>query len=486
MSAKKVKKATEKLITKSTKEFDIAKSRGVELKELLQYDHLGGNTLFEGDELKKHNKAEILQELEKSLEKNDYSNSIGPNATIIVDFMSAIRKVPLSKFSCIKDALECLWNMITKVGEANQIDIVFDSYVENSIKELTRESRSNDVEPVEYVNILLESPPPVEVDRFWASSKNKEELQILSREFFQEKAQEKNRTIVLSGYVTDGEGMQDCVMLKDGAITVMDNLKSSIEEADTRLIQHLIEAVKCKSEKVIVMSNDTDVVVYCLTYENRCQFYGCKELWVRFGAGEKTRNIPIHVLADKLGDHLSSSIILKTHVLTGCDVTSKIGTKSSAMKVNPERFLQAFGVGEPSDIAFKNAERYLVYVIQPSSSCMTFDELRYEMYRTQNKGLSELPPTSYSLHGHLLRCHYFVNFCLSLEQSDIHQNNLIPSPLNFGWKRVNGILLPQKYLRNMPSHYVNRCSCKKGCTKICGCKPEQCTEYCKCQDCCNM
>ena len=65
-------------------------------------------------------------------------------------------------------------------------------------------------------------------------------------------------------------------------------------------------------------------------------------------------------------------------------------------------------------------------------------------YPTQNKGLSELPSTSYSLHGHLLKSHYFVKFCLSLEQSDIHQNNLIPSPLNFGWKRVNGILLPQK------------------------------------------
>ena len=75
-------------------------------------------------------------------------------------------------------------------------------------------------------------------------------------------------------------------------------------------------------------------------------------------------------------------------MLTGCDVTSKIGTKSSAMKVNPERFLQAFGVGEPSDIAFKNAERYLVYVIQPSLGWMTFDELRYEMYRMQSKGLS--------------------------------------------------------------------------------------------------
>ena len=223
--------------------------------------------------------------------------------------MSAIRKVAPNKFSDIKNTLECLWSMITKVGEANQIDIVFDSYVENSIKESTRASRSNAAEPVEYGNILLESSLLVEVDRFWAYLKNKEELQILSREFFQEKAQENNHTIVLRGYVTDEGGM-----LKAGIITPVENLKSSVEEADTRLIPRLIEAAKYRSKKVIVMSNDTDVVVYCLTYEQRCRFYGCKELWIRFGAGKKTRNIPIHILVDKLGDHLSSSIILKTHV----------------------------------------------------------------------------------------------------------------------------------------------------------------------------
>ena len=66
-----------------------------------------------------------------------------------------------------KDALECLWSMIRKVGEANQIDIVLlFSYVENSIKESTKASRSNAVEPVEYVNILLESSLPAEVGRF--------------------------------------------------------------------------------------------------------------------------------------------------------------------------------------------------------------------------------------------------------------------------------------------------------------------------------
>ena len=131
MSVKKVKKTTQKLITKSTKEFDIAKSRGVELKEFLQYDHLGGNTLFEGDELKKRNKAEFCRNWKNIWRK---MSTVPILATIIVDFMSAIRKVPLNKFSCIKDALECLRSMITKVGEGNQIDIVFNSYVENSIK----------------------------------------------------------------------------------------------------------------------------------------------------------------------------------------------------------------------------------------------------------------------------------------------------------------------------------------------------------------
>ena len=80
-------------------------------------------------------------------------------------------------------------------------------------------------------------------------------------------------------------------------------------------------------------------------------------------------------------------------MITGCHGTSKIGTKSSAIKNNPERFLEDFRIGEPFNTAFKSVEHYLVNVIQPSSNIRTFDELRYEMYRTQEKRLSELPLT---------------------------------------------------------------------------------------------
>lgn len=106
-------------------------------------------------------------------------------------------------------------------------------------------------------------------------------------------------------------------MFQLGRIITREKLKSTIQEADSRLIQHLIVAAECESQRVVVIYNDTYVLVYCLIYQNSCQFYGCKE------AGE-TRDIPIHVLAKNLKDHLSSSITLKTHVVTECDVTGKI------------------------------------------------------------------------------------------------------------------------------------------------------------------
>ena len=87
-------------------------------------------------------------------------------------------------------------------------------------------------------------------------------------------------------------------------------------------------------------------------------------------------------MANKLGDHLSSSNILKTHMLSGFDVTSKIGTKYSAIKNNPERFLENFGYFG-IDAAYPML--YLVNVIQPSSTCRIFDELRHEMHYTQKR-----------------------------------------------------------------------------------------------------
>ena len=376
---KSIEKLTMKKMSKCTKDLDIAKKRGFQLHELLIYDHLEENVLFEKDELRKPNKSILIQTLEASyLEHSEYNfkKDSKLNTAIIVDFMSVIRKIPLQKFKSFQEALEFLWCMILRSHDnLNRIDIVYDSYIENSIKDSERRRRSRNIEPIEYVNLCFDKEPPADLKRFWISPENKRKLQLLSRDFFQQKA-EKNKdiTFILSGYVTDNEGIKDCLMVKAEKITTMKELNSSIEEADCRIIPHTIHAAKSGKEKVIIYSNDTDVAVYAITYMSKCKSLNCNEVWLLFGSGEKSRYLPIHTLAYKMGYTLSSSILLKVHVLTGCDVTSKLGTKPTALKSSPENYLESFGVGEASEISFQQAEKYLVNVLQRNSGCSTFSQ----------------------------------------------------------------------------------------------------------------
>ena len=57
---------------------------------------------------------------------------------------------------------------------------------------------------------------------------------------------------------------------------------------------------------------------------------------------ERQRHIPVHRLAYILGTEKSRPL-LKAHILTVCDVTSKIGSKTAVFKACPEKYLYDFG-----------------------------------------------------------------------------------------------------------------------------------------------
>ena len=65
---------------------------------------------------------------------------------------------------------------------------------------------------------------------------------------------------------------------------------------------------------------------------------GRKEIWIEFGTGEKRRFLPLHIIADQMGEPLCR-VLFKTHVHTGDDITSRIGTKLAAMQCNPPYYL---------------------------------------------------------------------------------------------------------------------------------------------------
>ena len=179
-------------------------------------------------------------------------------------------------------------------------------------------------------------------------------------------------------------------------------------------------------------------------------------------------------------------VYLKTSLFVGKGEggRGKVGTKASACISRPERYLSDFGIEPLRESSFASAEKYLVRVISPRSNCETFDQLRYQLYKSKEKVVNELPPTSSAMHGYLLRSHYFVYICSSL----LDTGSKVLEPTNYGWFMQNGLLVPAKNFTTMPSHFTTKCHCKKGCARDCGCKRklEKCTKYCGCVNCENL
>ena len=130
------------------------------------------------------------------------------------------------------------------------------------------------------------------------------------------------------------------------------------------------------NQRIVIFSNDTDVAVYLLHYMNQFKELNVLEIWLRFGSSNKSRFIPIHSLFSALGVN-TCNILLKCHVVSGCDVTSKVATKSAVLKNEPEAFLTHLGEFEyVSEDVSALVEKFLLRVIQKNSNCSTFDELR--------------------------------------------------------------------------------------------------------------
>ena len=87
-----------------------------------------------------------------------------------------------------------------------------------------------------------------------------------------------------------------------------------------------------------MLSNDSDVVTYISPYFDQFKTKNIEKIQVKYGLKEREQHAPIHRLADILESDRSRAL-LKTHVLTGYDFTSKVESKLSSINAEQERFL---------------------------------------------------------------------------------------------------------------------------------------------------
>ena len=97
---------------------------------------------------------------------------------------------------------------------------------------------------VEISAIRVDTPVPENMNSFWPSVDNKSKLQWLLYDWLQQHAC--NRTtaeIVLSGMFDYDGNIKRCVQVSPQNVEVVSHLESDLEEADHRIILHIMNAI---------------------------------------------------------------------------------------------------------------------------------------------------------------------------------------------------------------------------------------------------
>ena len=175
------------------------------------------------------------------------------------------------------------------------------------------------------------------------------------------------------------------------------------EEADTRIMVHVLDASLSGHKRIKIKSNDTDVIVLAISVVNTVLV---DELWVAYGSGKHLHNLPAHTIARSLGQDKSSALPM-FHAITGCDTVSFFGgrgkkTAWGVWKVFPELtpVLRALAAST-EDISEEHMaviERFAILLYDRTSSLRNINEARQELFsKSQEASTTFLPPERHLL-----------------------------------------------------------------------------------------
>ena len=266
----------------------------------------------------------------------------------------------------------------------------------------------------------------------------------------------------------------------DALATVINahGLRSTHEEADTKLLLHATHAAKRRAEQIRIYSPDTDISVLAI---RRALILPDDTVFVTLGPHK--REISVRKIFDALGvDNVAA--LPGLHALPGADIAGSFAGKAKTsfwkrFMDTPKEILQALtALGETEEIpndVFRNIEAFICSVYATLKHHQTFDmaNLRWWFYTNRQAKGKNMPPTSASLRPAIRRAHFQ---CIECYRDIVAYPNL-SSPSQYGWSMVNG-----KYEAVMcdlpcaPSEVIDviRCSCKTGrCAPPCKCANEK-------------
>ena len=401
-----------------------------------------------------------------------------PKKVTVIDDMAVVQAMgkPAWIGTCAEWADHFNTTLESKTKGYDEVHLVFDRYdVSTSLKEATRERRQGG-KPATAYHVEDKTPiGKVSAQQFLSCTSTKDELTVyLSQKAFHHFEREAKTFIVNSRQDVFSNNVD------------VQHLRSSQEEADTRIILHSLDAVRRGATKLYIQSPDTDVLVLMIRRYHQL----CKDTYFITGVGNKRREIPLEPIVHALGS-AKAAALPGFHAFTGADQTGRFAGKGkltcwkTLVKCSAEIISAFAALGASRNLTARTEESIEAYVCQlyePSATITNVGDLRWKLFTKKQLEGQRLPPTRGALKEAIARAHYQA---MAWYQDNVPEPQMPPAT-EYGWK-AEGDRLVAIPTKDPPAPsaltYLIKCGCKKNnCQSHCSCRSENlnCSEMCMC------
>ena len=171
------------------------------------------------------------------------------------------------------------------------------------------------------------------------------------------------------------------------------------------------------------------------------------------------------------------------HALTGCDTTSKIGTKLAALntirKPGNRSMILNFNSPQLTEGLIEMAETFLVKCLKPSTDLETFDDMRLASFNSNalKVNFETTACTSTNAKKHIRRAYYQQQLWI---EAPFRDATLTMNPESYGFER-RGTSLIHEIVITKPDDLPDPCMCGK-CARKNGCRSRVAgIKCCKCK-----
>lgn len=434
-------------------------------------------SLSSSGKLKQGKKSDLVGCLET---KTDSDVMTTPSVEVtVMDGAAVVHFLPLRESKTFAEYAKDVFipHVLWELSKTQRVDLVWDVYLQDSLKLSARANRGTGTRKRVSKNTKL----PGNWKNFLRNDDNKDELfQFLGQECISNDTGDKIIISTLLDSVISSRGDQNTDGLQP----------CSHEEADTRMLLHVKDAMNCGYKSVMIRTVDTDVVVLAVAHFQ--DLPNIQQLWIAFGTGKDFRYIPIHEIASALCPQMAKGLLF-FHAFTGCDVTSYFNNhgKKSAWKTwlawpeITESFVtlsEPCTVNIPEEVIVK-LERFVVLMYCRTSDEMCVDVARMTLFSKMSRNIENIPPTRAALEQHIMRSSYQSGHVWG---QSLELQPAIPNVTDWGWETSttagyipNWTTLPVAEAACME---LISCKCAKSCKGNCKCFKAnlECTQLCKC------